>query len=125
MDGRLGFRGPAHAGLLGLVASVLVIVGLLGMHGIASDSPYPHMDHASGPAAVPCGAGTDCGAPGPCAAEAHAGMCTPLPPQGAPAPSLPAAGRIRGATAAGGTTVPHHAPPPPTPSLHELSVLRI
>ncbi len=123
MEGRLGFRGPLHASLLGLVAAVLVIVGLLGMHGLASGGLQPHTAQAS--AAVPCAAATECSAQAPCAAEAHAGMCTPLPPRDHAAPSLPAGHPSVFLAAAGRGTAAHRSPPPAPPSLHELSVLRI
>lgn len=124
MEGRLGFRGPLHASLLGLVAAVLVIVGLLGMHGLASGGLQPHTAQAS--AAVPCAAEAECAAPAPCAAEARAGMCIPLPPKGHAGPSLPATGHPSVLLAAAGRgAAAHRSPPPAPPSLHELSVLRI
>jgi hypothetical protein len=125
MERRWGVRGPLHAGLFGLVAAALVIVGLLGMHALASAGLRPHTAQTSASAAAPCAA-AECAAQAPCAADAHAGMCTPLPPKDRPAPSLPAAGSLPAVpAAAGGSTAGHRSPPTAPPSLHELSVLRI
>ncbi|AMM34285.1 hypothetical protein SA2016_3627 [Sinomonas atrocyanea] len=125
MERRWGVRGPLHAGLFGLVAAVLVIVGLLGMHALASGGSSPHAAHTSASAAMPCAA-TACAGPVPCADGAHAAMCTPLPPEDGPALALPtASGAALGLPAAAERAEAHRAPPPTPPSLHELSILRI
>ncbi|MGT2462129.1 DUF6153 family protein [Sinomonas atrocyanea] len=120
MERRWGVRGPLHAGLFGLLAAVLVIVGLLGMHALASGGSSPHAAHTSASAAMPCAGAV------PCADGAHAAMCTPLPPEDGPALALPtASGAALGLTAAAERAEAHRAPPPTPPSLHELSILRI
>lgn len=125
MERRWGVRGPLHAGLFGLVAAALVIVGLLGMHALASGGSSPHAAHMSAPAVMPCAA-TDCAGQAPCTDGAHAAMCTPLPPNDGPTLSLPTApGAALGLPAAAERADPHRSPPPIPPSLHELSILRI
>lgn len=125
MERRWSVRGPLHAGLLGLVAAVLVIVGLLGMHALTSGGSSPHAAHMSASAAMPCAA-TECAGQAPCTDGSHAAMCTPLPPHDGPALSPPtASGATPGFPAAAEPAGPHRSPPPIPPSLHELSILRI
>lgn len=138
MGGR-GYRhGPVNLSSLrlGIAAAFLVVLGLLGMHGLSSahaglpdiqtmSSPSSMVHIASHQAAAPMGAESGCPPQAPCPAASTGAVCFLAPPsvdghQVVLPSGLPS---VQASLGLGGV-FSYRGPPPAAPSLQQLSISR-